>query len=51
MMSVHPWFALYAKQLMRGPAKTSNTPHGQYDCKAKTQRNLPRPAQVMEQVV
>ncbi len=50
-MSVHPWFALYAKQLIRGPTNALNTPLGEYDCKAKIQRNLRRPTQAMEHVV
>ncbi len=50
-MSVHPWFALYAKQLIKGPTNALNTPPGEYDSKAKTQRNLRGPTQVVEHVV
>ncbi len=51
MMIVHPWFALYAKQLIQGPTNALNTPLGEYGCKAKTQRNLRGSAQAMEHVV
>jgi len=50
-MSVHPWFTLYAKQLIRGPTNGLNTPPREYDSKPKTQRNLQGPTQAVENVV
>ncbi len=51
MMSVHPWFALYAKWLTRGPTNALNTLFGEYGHKAKIQRNQHGLAQVVEHVV